>query len=80
MLSRAKDKVNEVGIEGVLKILTPLMATMGISEQQGQKIIKVIDQIDATQQRTENIENMLITLCKKNNIVVREDAPQVPTK
>ena len=79
MLGELKDKAKDNMGEHLIKMLTPMLSAMGLGKEQGQKIMDVINKLDATQQRTENIENMLITLCKKNNIMVR-DAPQVPTK
>jgi hypothetical protein len=79
MLAAAKDKATKGMAEEMIKMFTPMLAAMGLGKEQGQKIMDVINKLDATQTRTENIEKLLLELCKKNSIVVR-DGTQVPPK
>jgi hypothetical protein len=80
MMKSVKDKASKGMAEEMIKMFTPMLAAMGLGKEQGQKIMDVIHKIDETQIRTQNIENILTELCKKNSITVREDAPQVPPK
>lgn len=79
MLAAAKDKAKQGMADEMIKMFAPILATMGLGKEQGQKIMDVINKIDATQTRTENIEKLLLELCKKNSITVR-DATQVSPK